>query len=166
MSTMNVYSRFGGKDGVIDELYADGYRRLVTAIEAVPMTDDVTGDLLRISRTYRTFALENPTYYGIMFRSTVHGFHPSAESTALGLGGLAHLVERVRTGLDRGVITGSGNGDCMEIAGWLWATCHGLVSLELDGVGDEEVDWPRVFETGIQRSINALSAADRSIIIS
>ena len=36
MSTMNVYSRFGGKDGVIDELYADGYRRLVAAIDADP----------------------------------------------------------------------------------------------------------------------------------
>ena len=43
MSTMNVYSRFGGKDGVIDELYADGYRRLVADIDAVPSTDDVVG---------------------------------------------------------------------------------------------------------------------------
>ena len=33
MSTMNVYSRFGGKDGVIDELYADGYRRLVERLD-------------------------------------------------------------------------------------------------------------------------------------
>ena len=44
MSTMNVYSRFGGKDGVIDELYSDGFRRLVTAIDAVPTTDDVPGE--------------------------------------------------------------------------------------------------------------------------
>ena len=28
MSTMNVYSRFGGKDGVLDELFVDGFRRL------------------------------------------------------------------------------------------------------------------------------------------
>ena len=28
MSTMNVYSRFGGKDGVLDELFIDGFRRL------------------------------------------------------------------------------------------------------------------------------------------
>ena len=27
MSTMNVYSRFGGKDGVIDELFIDGFER-------------------------------------------------------------------------------------------------------------------------------------------
>lgn len=156
MSTMNVYSRFGGKDGVVDELYADGYRRLVDVITAVPTTDEVAGDLERVAQAYRTFAVENPTYYGIMFRSTVHGFHPSEESTALGLGGLASLVERVQAGQDSGVITNSDVDTSADIAGWLWATCHGLVSLELDGVGDEEVDWPRVFQNGIRRSLNAL----------
>jgi AcrR family transcriptional regulator len=156
MSTMNVYSRFGGKDGVIDELYSDGYRRLIDAISAVPATDDVIGDLERIAQTYRTFAVENPTYYGIMFRKTVHGFHPSDESTVLGLGGLAFLLDRVEAGQNGGVIRRSDEDTSADIAGWLWATCHGLVSLELDGVGNEEVDWPRVFRNGIRRSLNAL----------
>src|SRR6187455_1197704 len=53
MSTMNVYSRFGGKDGVIDELYADGYRRLVAEIDSVPETDDVPADLMMVAHTYR-----------------------------------------------------------------------------------------------------------------
>ena len=61
MSTMNVYSRFGGKDGVIDELYADGYRRLVTEIDSVPETDDVPADLMRVADTSRAVAKANPT---------------------------------------------------------------------------------------------------------
>ena len=36
MSTMNVYSRFGGKDGVLDELFVDGFRRLAETMEASP----------------------------------------------------------------------------------------------------------------------------------
>ena len=52
-----------------------------------------------------------------------------------------------------------------QVAVWLWATCHGLVSLELDGVGDEEVDWPMVFEAGIRRSINALRPAQHQVNI-
>ena len=156
MSTMNVYSRFGGKDGVIDELYADGYRRLVDALDAVPTTDDIAGDLIRVAHAYRDFARDNPTYYGIMFRGTVHGFSPSAESTELALSGLSALVERVRFGQDRGVIVSGQDGDTTDVAALLWATCHGLVSLELDGVGDEYVSWSKAFEHGIHTMIDAL----------
>ena len=98
MSTMNVYSRFGGKDGVIDELYADGYRRLVAEIDSVPETDDVPADLMTVADTYRAFAKANPTYYGIMFRSAVPGYNPSPESVAVALGGLARFVSRVKRG--------------------------------------------------------------------
>jgi AcrR family transcriptional regulator len=80
MSTMNVYSRFGGKDGVIDELYADGYRRLLAEVEAVPIGDDAADELYRIAITYRSWALHNPRYYAIMFRQAIPGFQPSPES--------------------------------------------------------------------------------------
>ena len=104
MSTMNVYSRFGGKDGVIDELYVDGYRRLVGAIDGVANTDDVRLDLLAVADAYRDFAHDNPTYYGIMFRSAVPGFHPSRESIDVAFGGLGRFVERVERGQETGVI--------------------------------------------------------------
>jgi len=165
MSTMNVYSRFGGKDGVIDELYADGYRRLVADVKAVPVTDNILGDIDRVAQTYRDFALQNPTYYRIMFRLSAHGFEPSQESAGLGVEGISSLIGRVRAGQDDGTIADADTDDCDEIAGWLWATCHGLVSLELDGVGDERLDWPTVFEKGMRRSINALRPAQQQVPI-
>ena len=45
VSTMNVYSRFGGKDGVLDELFAEGFRRLGERMEETPSTDDSVADL-------------------------------------------------------------------------------------------------------------------------
>src|SRR3954467_13282778 len=39
-STMGLYSRFGGKDGVVDELYAEGFVRLIGAMKANPVTGD------------------------------------------------------------------------------------------------------------------------------
>jgi len=156
MSTMNVYSRFGGKDGVIDELYADGYRRLVAAIDAVPSTDDVVGDLMTIAHTYRTFAKENPTYYGIMFRSAVPGYTPSTESVAVALGGLSRFVSRVKQGQTLGQIIAPDHCDPQEIAAWLWATCHGVVSLELDGIADEYVSWESIFVNGMRTAICGL----------
>jgi AcrR family transcriptional regulator len=156
MSTMNVYSRFGGKDGVIDELYADGYRRLIAAIEAVPASDRVADEILTVARTYRQFALDNPTYYGIMFRSAITGFEPSQESVDLALGGLSSFVERVRRGQDLKQLARFPGRDATESAAWLWATCHGLISLELDGVAHDHVSWPSIFEHGMQTALAGL----------
>jgi AcrR family transcriptional regulator len=156
MSTMNVYSRFGGKDGVIDELFADGYRRLIEAINAVPTTDDVAGDMLATARAYRTFALANPTYYGVMFRSAISGFTPTPDSVELALGGLSSFVDRVRAGQERGEIVGADERDPTEVAAFLWATCHGMVSLELDGLAAETVSWPTIFEQGMRSAIAGL----------
>lgn len=154
MSTMNVYSRFGGKDGVIDELFSDGYRRLIEAIDAVPNTDDVIADLLNVAATYRAFARENPTYYGIMFRSAVPGFEASPESVAMALGGLAHLVGRVRRGQEAGQIQASL--DPQEVAAFLWASCHGMVSFELDEVATDHLNWPSIYEQGVTAALAGL----------
>jgi AcrR family transcriptional regulator len=156
MSTMNVYSRFGGKDGVIDELYVEGYRRLIEAIEAVPITDEIVTDLIHIADAYRQFASDHPTYYGIMFRSTVPGFRPSAESINVALGGLTRFVERVRRGQELGQIASGADRDPQEIAAWLWATCHGMVSLELDNVASEFVSWPSIYNNGVRTAIAGL----------
>src|ERR1700750_1948078 len=40
MSTMNLYSRFGGKDGVLDELFIDGFRRMSEEMGDAPVSDD------------------------------------------------------------------------------------------------------------------------------
>jgi AcrR family transcriptional regulator len=156
MSTMNVYSRFGGKDGVIDELYADGYQRLIEALTAVPTGDHAPDDMLRIAAAYREFARENPTYYGIMFRSTVPGFHPSQEAEEIALRNLSYFVELVQQAQRAGSILTSDTVEPIEIAAGLWATCHGLVSLELDGVAEEYVSWPSIFENGMRTAIAGL----------
>lgn len=156
MSTMNVYSRFGGKDGVIDELYADGHRRLAQALEAVPSTDDIPSDLIRVAHAYRDFARDNPTYYGIMFRSAIAGFEPTQESIDLALQSLSSFVERVRAGQERGDIVSGDDFDAIAIAAWLWASCHGMVSLELDAVAEEWVAWGDIFEHGVRTAVRGL----------
>src|SRR5690349_14518642 len=66
-STMNLYSRFGGKDGVVDALFIEGFRRLAAQVTEAEDTDDPVEDLRRCAGCYRRFALENPTYYAVMF---------------------------------------------------------------------------------------------------
>lgn len=155
MSTMNVYSRFGGKDGVIDELYADGYSRLIDTIDRVPASDDVAVELMAVAHAYRTFAIDNPTYYGIMLQSAVTGFQPSQTSIDLAMGGLNSLIDRIRRGQESGQIVVDDH-DATECAAWLWATCHGMISLELDGMANDVLAWPSIFEHGMSAAIAGL----------
>lgn len=156
MSTMNVYSRFGGKDGVIDELYTDGYRRLLAEVDAIPTTDDIPHDLIEIALTYRSWAIVNPKYYAIMFRSAVPGFVPSPDAVQSARAGLSRLVERVRLAQERGDIHTEDDCPASQIATFLWATCHGMISLELDGVNAESTDWDHLYRNGVRTAIRGL----------
>ena len=46
-STMVVYSQFGGKNGIVDALYIDGFQRLAREMNATRPTDDPVADLRR-----------------------------------------------------------------------------------------------------------------------
>ena len=152
MSTMNVYSRFGGKDGVIDELYVYGFNRLFEAIEQVPETDDALADLRKVATAYRRFATEHPMYYEIMFRQA----SPSTQSVDRALAGLGNFVARLDRASQRGAITLPGDLDGTAATAWLWGTCHGLVSLELDGIASEVVDWAEIFSSAIDVAVAGL----------
>lgn len=154
MSTMNVYSRFGGKDGVVDRLYIAGFEHLFGLVNAVPETDDPARDIRAMADAYRAFAHDQPSYYSVMFRTSVYDYSPSEQASEFALDGLQVFTARVDSAQRRGAITtryGAG-----EIAASLWATCHGLVSLELSAVGEERVDWGVVFDATMQTALLGL----------
>ncbi len=129
-STMGLYSRFGGKDGVVDELYAEGFERLVDAMQTTPPTDDPLADLRRGANCYRDSALANATHYMVMFGGAVPGFEPSDASHDLAHRAFDRFVAKVARCTDAGVLTGSPG----EIAELVWGSIHGLVMLELVGI--------------------------------
>lgn len=133
-STMGVYSHFGGKDGVIDALLAEGFGFLLDSMRKVRHTDDPLADLRRCGRNYREMALAHPTHYRLMFDRAVPDFEPTEQTAELANSTLALLEERVQRCLDTGEFD-PGHGDATEVAHSIWATCHGLVALELAGIG-------------------------------
>jgi len=142
MSTMNVYSRFGGKDGVLDELFAEGFRRLSEAMAKTPSTDDTLTDLRECGLAYRRFANEHPTYYSLMFDRVAPDYEPSPAARAEALGALGRLEARVQRAMDAGAIR---PGDAFAVATGLWACQHGLVSLESHNRHDAVFDWATVY---------------------
>jgi AcrR family transcriptional regulator len=154
VSTMNVYSRFGGKDGVVDHLFIEGFRRLFEAVAAAPHTDDPLDDLRRCGEQYRAFALANPTYYSVMFERPVPDHVPSPAAQQQAGATLQQLADRVARAMQHGAIA---PGDALETAAALWATTHGLVSLELKDAKPAHIDWPHVFGTTIAALVRGLA---------
>jgi AcrR family transcriptional regulator len=128
-STMGVYSRFGGKEGVVDALLREGFEGLRDAM-GDETTDDPLADMLRCCQSYRRFALANPTRYQVMFGAPRLEMEASEESMEMAAATFDRVCNRVQRAIDAGVL---GGGAAHEIAASIWATCHGLVSLELTG---------------------------------
>lgn len=154
VSTMNVYSRFGGKHGVVDQLFLRGFALLATAMDAAPVTDDPIADLRACGQAYRQFALDHPTLYSVMFERAVPDYDPSPVAAASGLAALQLLAARIQRAVDGGRLR---SGDPMHLAAIVWSTCHGAVSLERKGAEQLGIDWPRVYGDACENTIRGLA---------
>jgi len=123
-STMGVYTHFGSKQGLLEQLYLHGFSRLEERLEAVASTGDGQQELLAFALTYRGFALDNDALYGLMFERGTPDFVPSDDSRMAGLKTFELLVQRI-AGWQPDLA------DPARDAHLVWATMHGLVTIEL-----------------------------------
>jgi AcrR family transcriptional regulator len=131
VAPMGVYKRFGSKNGIIDELFRQGFEELAAAVGAV-RGEDVLAMIADGMDRYRDFALRNPAVYRLMFDTPVPDYTPSAAALVAARDAFDRLVSAVRLGIAARIIT---PGDPVEIAQRFWAACHGSVSLQLCGIG-------------------------------
>src|SRR3954466_4690893 len=123
-STMGVYTHFGSKQGLLEQLYLHGFRRLEDRLNSVPSDGQGGQELLALALAHRAFALDNDALYGLMFERATPDFVPSDASRLAGLATFQMLAARVadwRPGFT----------DPAADAHLLWATMHGLVTIEL-----------------------------------
>jgi AcrR family transcriptional regulator len=123
-STMGVYTHFGSKQGLLEQLYLHGFSRLEERLDAVPSAGDGRQELLEFAMAYREFALGNEALYGLMFERATPDFVPSDDSRMAALATFEMLARRIaewRPDL----------ADPAPDAHLAWATMHGLVSIEL-----------------------------------
>jgi AcrR family transcriptional regulator len=120
-STMGVYTHFGSKQGLLEQLYLHGFRRLGERLSSVPSDGQGRQELLAFALAYRAFALDNEALYGLMFERATPDFIPSDASRLAGLATFEMLATRVA----------AWRPDPAADAHLVWATMHGLVSIEL-----------------------------------
>lgn len=151
-STSAVYALFGGKPGILRGLFIEAFTRFGAHLHAVSRSDDPLSDVLALSQAYRSSALADPHLYAVMFGSPVPGFEPVPQDYAHAEAAFVPLLDAVRRALVAGLLREADPG---LITTALWATMHGLVSLELRGaVPAGAVSHAELFDTAIRANLD------------
>lgn len=139
VSTMAVYSTFGGMPDLLRAVDEHGYRALVAAFEASPKTDDPTADVFRLALVYREVAHRNPHLYDLMFGLSTRGAYravehkpltnPDTQTAAYRLA-YDYLVKAAQRLVAANRVRKE---DPAVIAAQLWSFVHGFIGLELAG---------------------------------
>ncbi|MBT2898824.1 TetR/AcrR family transcriptional regulator [Streptomyces sp. McG3] len=126
VSTMAVYTYFGGMDGLWKALRQEGFTRLAAQLASVKMSADPVRDLAALGAAYLANALESPDLYRVMFDAGFDLEDTNAADETLHR--LVHAIERAKvSGRFREEV------DPPELATQSWTIGHGLASLVATG---------------------------------
>jgi AcrR family transcriptional regulator len=147
-STQLIYTLFGGKPGLADALYAEGFTRLADRMRhAADAAPGGPGRLVALGTGYRAFARAEPDFFAVMFGRAIPGFSPRRETRAGGrLCTLGQVVAEVQACYDAGTLVAHGV-SADDLARQCWLTAHGLASLEVAGL--LAADDPEAFATRV-----------------
>ncbi|MEV0384820.1 TetR/AcrR family transcriptional regulator [Nonomuraea sp. NPDC050643] len=138
-STKVIYTLFGGKDGLSEALWLEGFARFERRLLRVSPEGDALDRLYAGLMAYRDYALSEPDYYRVMFQGAMPGFKPGEAAVEAAKRTFDLLVHGVAHCMEAGVLRGAGGAGAVEIADVLWMAIHGAVSLEISCFFDEDV---------------------------
>lgn len=147
-STKVIYSLFGGKDGLANELYLEGSIRLRKSMDAVSVGDDAKAYITASCWAYWDFAQSNPSYYELMFGNAISTFQPNEENVQRLIMAFANFEKAFADYASQQQLKVD---DFVETIHFIWATMHGVISLQHAGLFTEEQARQR-----FQHSINAI----------
>jgi AcrR family transcriptional regulator len=130
VSTMAVYTHFGGMDGVWHAIIDQGCRRLVDGFDTAGATRDAVADLAAYGSVYVTRAVSDPELYRAMFADP----RLSQHTDVLADEALARLIDAVGRCVESGRFDHLNRAAVEECAYQLWLLWHGAVSLGLVGM--------------------------------
>jgi AcrR family transcriptional regulator len=145
-TTMAVYSRFNGKEGILGALFDEGFEKLAIAQRAIDPKLENEERLLAFCRAYRNTAHGYPHHYALMMGDSSGALSPSQESQTKALATLDRLTDAVML---MPLMKGKKRSVSIEIANRLFAFCHGWVSLERMGFFGEGNSMDKQFDNAI-----------------
>jgi len=136
-TTMQVYSRFGGKEGLLGALFDEGFALLAQAQQAVPANLPPAERVWQLCGQYLNVARQHPHHYALMLGGHSAGFEPPPESREQAMRTLMHLVDAVEQALPA---SPQRRAQAELTARQLVAYCHGWATLAPMGLAHPTQD--------------------------
>jgi AcrR family transcriptional regulator len=139
LSTMGVYTHFGGVPELLHAVADEGFKRLAAAFRRLPVTDDAISDSCAILLACRDLAKSNPHLYDLMFGLSIDGRYSPSRGTMTSIAGgqseafkatYAIVIQACARLVDEKCVH---KVDPALIAPQLWSAAHGFIMLELAG---------------------------------
>ncbi len=154
-STIGVYTWFGGKDGLVDALWTEGFRSFTTALRRAKPVDGPLGRLRAQAFAYRRWASAHPRQYRVMFLGAVADHEPSEAAVAVSFGAFKALQGAVGEAANRKELR-SADLDATAMA--VWGLVHGLVSIELANSAPPPFGHAKLADRAFALAISSMSA--------
>ncbi|CAN7406131.1 TetR/AcrR family transcriptional regulator [Pseudoduganella sp. LjRoot289] len=139
LSTMGVYTYFGGVPELLQAVADEGFNRQAVVFGRLPPTDDPMADLCAMALACHDFARRNPHLYDLMFGLSIHGrYSPSRGEAQPLLSGQSPSFRTAYGFLLRGCAR-LVDAKCVRkadpdlIALQFWSALHGFIMLDLAG---------------------------------
>lgn len=133
LSATALYRHYADKEELLFAACREGFERFAAALWRALQEGDDWERLRATPRQYFRFARAEPHFYRVMFMTPVKivawDDMPEVHQRRIN-GTFEFLVDRVRAA---GEHTSLVSADTRQLAGTIWAHCHGLVALRLDG---------------------------------
>lgn len=139
LSTMGVYTYFGGVPELLQAVADEGFERQAAIFERVANTDDPMTDLCAMALACRDFAGRNPHLYDLMFGLSINGRYSPSRGTPASESRERSAAFTASYSFLLGQCTRLVDNDCVRttdpdlIAAQLWSALHGFIMLELGG---------------------------------
>jgi AcrR family transcriptional regulator len=139
LSTIGIYSHFNGKQGILDELYIEGYELVSAVMNREKGFSSPKEAILQAVKGYLRIADKNEAHYRLIFGESEPNYAPSPEAIDASQKAFARLIEGVSILLPVSASFKEKQKTALEI----WALVHGFVSLKHHAVSNvlELDDW-------------------------
>ena len=145
------YRHFANREALLQTLAEDGFRRFTAVLEAAQVEGPTETVLERSLSAYVRFGQANRGVYRLMFASSI-------TTTVKGDTPLAHAARAAFEVLLRFVSAKAPAGRAQAVAVWIWASLHGIVMLESEGLMRGPLDEPVEAEQVVAERARAVRA--------
>ncbi len=139
-----IYVHFADKNELFHELCHQDFARLAEVFQSSAMSTDPVERLRQIGAIYVEFGLRNPNHYKFMFMTQHPEIEPNEEDQEIKGNpeedAYAFLKWAVQQAIDAGCLRAELR-DAELISQTLWASLHGVISLNIAKCKDAWVDW-------------------------